>query len=43
MSSFWADACKYAIDKPLQTRLDILYASSVVTVACPLPLLLLLI
>jgi hypothetical protein len=34
MSSFWADACKGALNRPLQTRLDALNASSAVTVTC---------
>jgi len=34
MSSFWVDACKGALSRPLQTRLDALNASSGVTVTC---------
>jgi hypothetical protein len=34
MSSFWVDACKDALSRPLQSRLDALNASSGVTVTC---------
>ena len=31
-ASFWSDACKIALDKPLQTLLDALYGSCGATV-----------
>ena len=34
MSSFWSDACRSAISKPVQTLLDSAYASCSVTVRC---------
>ena len=36
-STFWSDACTYAINKPLPTRLDALYASCGTTVRRPMP------
>jgi hypothetical protein len=35
MSSYWADACKLASDKPLQSQLSAVYASAGVTVRWP--------
>jgi hypothetical protein len=34
-STFWSDACTYAINKPLPTRLEALYASCGATVRRP--------
>jgi hypothetical protein len=31
-ASFWSNACKNAVDKPLQTKLDAVYASCGATV-----------
>ena len=36
-STFWSDACTYARNKPLPTRLDALYASCGATVRRPTP------
>ena len=36
-STFWSDACTYAINKPLPTRLEALYASCGATVRRPTP------
>jgi hypothetical protein len=34
MSSFWSDACRSAVSKPIQTLIDSAHASCSVTVRC---------